>query len=85
MDAVELVGVGVAEAGGYAGADVAAGGGETGVAEVLGHQLGPEVGDLADFHSGPRRCLGEAEAGERWGDYVEGVGGVGAVGGGVCQ
>ena len=82
---MQLVRVAVSQPGCYAGADVAAHGNELGVAEVLGHELSPQVGHPADLHPALAGGLGESEAGEGRGNDVKGVDGVAAVGGRVGQ
>src|SRR5215468_873087 len=54
------------------------------VAEAV-HQFGPGLGDPAGVPAWTGERGGEAEAGQRRSDDVEGVGGVAAVAGGVGQ
>ncbi len=77
VDAVQLVGVLVAELAGDDPADVAAPGGVLLVSQGLGHQGVPEVGDLpeVDVRKAGERA-GESEAGQGGYEDVERVGGV---------
>jgi hypothetical protein len=79
VDAVQLAGVFVAELAGDDPADVAAPGGVLLIAQGLGHQGVPEVGDLpeVDVREAGERA-GETEAGQGRHDDVEGVGRVAA-------
>jgi hypothetical protein len=84
VHAEEPVGVGLAEAAGHDRAPVAALRDITVVAE-LGHQIGDGVGDAVDVEARLGRRPGEAVAGHRGDDDVEGVGRVAAVGGGIGE
>src|ERR1700722_18368155 len=79
VDAVQLVGVLVAELAGDDPADVAAAGGVLVVSQGLGHQGMPQVGDLpeVDVRKAGQRA-GETEAGQGRHDDVERVGWVAA-------
>ncbi len=78
VDAVQLLGVLMAELAGDDPADVAAPAGVLLVSQGLGHQGVPEVGDLpeVDIRKAGERA-GEAEAGQGRHDDLERVGGVG--------
>ena len=80
MNAVQLVGVLVAQLAGDERADVAAPGGVLVVAQDLGHQGVPQVGDLpeVDVRKAGERA-GESKAGQGRHDHVERIGRVAAV------
>ena len=84
VDAEQPVGILQRQAGGDAGAPVAAHGQEPLVAQP-GHQLGPGAGDAVDVPAGAGRLAAEGVPGQRWNHHVKRVGPprVAAVGGSV--
>ena len=84
MGADDARGMLAGEPGGDGGPPVAALDGEFFIAEG-GHQLGPEAGHGLGAAARGGRAGGEAEAGERGDDDVEGIGRVAAMGAGVGE
>ena len=69
----DLTEVGKTQAGRYPRAPVAALGAVAPIAQHIGHQLGPDVGDASDVDTAPGRMVREAVARHGGGYYVEGI------------
>ena len=85
VDSNKAVRMTIAEAGGYASADIASVSGKARVAKMLGHQYFPECSGSGYFHASLLGVIREAEPGQRRGYDIEGVRWIAAVGRRICQ
>jgi len=85
VDTDDGIGIPKPQSGGDAGAPVATLGAKALVSQVLGHQLGPQVGDLENVQPTLQGGIRETVAGHGRHHHVEGIGGVAAVATGIRE